>query len=444
MDTTFIDIVKKLVTEQGKETLLNQSKCKSFLADYAKGDYKKECRLLLQVLESGCQNAIINTPDFESIRPKIIQQLIEDELIAEHAAVEIVDLLALVLREDTIQKNIAEQLKKQNDQLTRENNLFRVTLDNLKIKNTQLKQTLRTKEQECIYLQIENNDYRTKCNQLMSAYKIINEENKINKKKLQEALNKQNKLESIEVIDTSTRDTKAKTIPDGFVKIQGGTFMMGSPVSEVGRGNDEAQHRVTVSGFYMGQFEVTQAEYETIIGSNPSEFKGGSLPVENVSWFDAVFYCNKRSTREGLTPAYTIDGENVTWNRNTNGYRLPTEAEWEYACRAGTTGPFSTGNNITTAQANYNTKGTTDVGSFASNPWGLYDMHGNVWEWCWDWYGAYSMTDQTDPTGAAPESNRVLSGGCWNNTAQNLRSANRYYNSPSYRNYFIGFRLVRP
>jgi formylglycine-generating enzyme required for sulfatase activity len=246
-------------------------------------------------------------------------------------------------------------------------------------------------------------------------------------------------------------------VPEGFVRIEGGTFTMGSPTSEVNHGDSEAQHRVTVSGFYMGQYEVTQSEYETIIGSNPSSFKGGSLPVENVSWFDAVFYCNQRSAREGLTPAYTINGENVTWNRNANGYRLPTEAEWEYGCRAGTTTPFSTGYNITTSQANYdgnypynnNAKGsyrekTTNVGSFSSNPWGLYDMYGNVWEWCWDWYGGYSMADQTDPSGAASGSDRVLRGGCWYNYAPHLRSANRGFDSPSSRSDNRGFRVVRP
>jgi formylglycine-generating enzyme required for sulfatase activity len=261
----------------------------------------------------------------------------------------------------------------------------------------------------------------------------------------------------IAVIDTSTRDTKAKTIPDGFVKIQGGTFMMGSPVSEVGRSDNEAQHRVTVGSFWMGQYEVTQAEYETIIGSNPSKFKGGSLPVENVSWFDAVFYCNQRSAREGLTPAYTINGENVAWNRSANGYRLPTEAEWEYACRANTTTPFSTGYNISTSQTNYNGNypyvnnpketyrgKTINVGSFASNSWGLYDMHGNVFEWCWDWYEIYSTADQTDPTGAASGSNRVLRGGSWFSYAQYLRSAYRVNSAPSSRGDGGGFRVVRP
>jgi formylglycine-generating enzyme required for sulfatase activity len=233
--------------------------------------------------------------------------------------------------------------------------------------------------------------------------------------------------------------------------------MMGSPSSEVNRNDAEAQHRVTVSSFYMGKYEVTQREYEEIMGNNPSSFKGANLPVETVTWFDAVRYCNARSQKEGLTPAYTISGENVSWNRSANGYRLPTEAEWEYACRAGTSTPFSTGNNITTSQANYNgnypynnnAKGTyrektTTVGSFASNPWGLYDMHGNVYEWCWDWYGGYSMANQTDPVGASSGAARVQRGGSWCDDARRLRSASRIVSTPSLRNIILGFRLLRP
>ncbi|MHC6202455.1 SUMF1/EgtB/PvdO family nonheme iron enzyme [Breznakiellaceae bacterium SP9] len=251
--------------------------------------------------------------------------------------------------------------------------------------------------------------------------------------------------------------TPQKSIASDMVRIQGGTFMMGSPASEPSRESDEVQHRVSVSSFSIGKTEVTQKDYQAVMGNNPSSFKGDTLPVETVTWYEAVAYCNARSRQEGLTPAYTIIGTNVSWDRSANGYRLPTEAEWEYACRAGTTTPFSTGSNINTNQANYdgnypyngNSKGTyrqatTAVGSFAPNSWGLYDMPGNVWEWCWDWYGDYSSSPQTDPIGAASESYRVGRGGSWYYDAASLRSAGRYYGTPTYRSDYLGFRVVRP
>jgi formylglycine-generating enzyme required for sulfatase activity len=272
----------------------------------------------------------------------------------------------------------------------------------------------------------------------------------------------------------SSGNTQTQTsVPANMVRIAGGTFTMGSPASEVSRGSSETQHSVTISKpFYIGKYEVTQKEWVEVMGSNPSNWKGDNLPVENVSWYDVIEYCNKRSDKEGLTPAYTIDktrsdGNNssnydnvkwvVIWNRNANGYRLPTEAEWELACRAGTSTPFYTGNNITTNQANYdgnypynnNAKGeyrrkTWEVGSGTPNSWGLYDMSGNVREWCWDWYGAYSSGTQTDPAGVAGGSYRVGRGGSWLGSAQGVRSAYRLNYTPSNGYNFLGFRLVRP
>ena len=258
---------------------------------------------------------------------------------------------------------------------------------------------------------------------------------------------------------------------NNMVRINGGTFTMGSPTNELGRENDETQHRVTVSSFFIGKFPVTQREYRDTMGKNPSEFKGDNRPVDMVSWYDAIEYCNERSRREGLTPAYAIDksrkdpnneGTNdslawlVTWNRSANGYRLPTEAEWEYACRAGTVTPFNTGNSITSDQANYDggnpygqtvkgkyRKETTTVGIFTQNSFGLGDMHGNVWEWCWDWYGDYGGEATTNPQGMASGAFRVERGGAWHNHGTFLRSAYRGSFNPPHRGSDLGFRIAR-
>lgn len=255
-------------------------------------------------------------------------------------------------------------------------------------------------------------------------------------------------------------------VPENFVLIKGGTFNMGSPDSEAWRGDDELEHTVAVSDFYMSIYEVTQEEYQEIMGSNPSTFSGENLPVENITWFDAIDYCNARSEAEGLTPVYTIDGQNVSWNRSANGYRLPTEAEWEYACRAGTTTPFNTQTSISAEEANYyghypyeiednyfsqgdlETKPgqyrqtTIAVGNFSPNEWGLYDMHGNVSEWCWDYYGAYNAEPQSDPTGPVSGSLRVNRGGGWNDFAKHLRSAYRSSTPANNSSYNLGLRLV--
>ena len=253
----------------------------------------------------------------------------------------------------------------------------------------------------------------------------------------------------------------AQPVPDNMVLIKGGTFLMGSPANEPGRfaPSEGPQHQVTVSSFYMAKYPVTQEEFYEMTGEYPSDFSGDKLPVDLVNWFEAVEYCNLLSICDGLTPAYEIDGDDVTWYTNVNGYRLPTEAEWEYACRAGTTTPFYTGNNITTDQANYNgdnpynnnpkgiyRKKTTEVGSFAPNPWGLYDMSGNVFEWCWDWMGDYTNSAEKDPKGPASGSARIIRGGAWYFGANALRSANRASDDPATdfdEGGNIGFRLVR-
>ena len=241
-----------------------------------------------------------------------------------------------------------------------------------------------------------------------------------------------------------------------MVLINGGTFIMGSPAHEYDRDFDEVQHTVTVSSFFIGIYEITQKEYQQIMRKNPSDFKGRNLPVGNVSWFDALNFCNNLSVREGLNPAY-LPGENgIIWDRNANGYRLPTEAEWEYACRAGTESPFYTGDNISTDQANYDgnfpysnyaigkfLEQPAAAGSYPANAWGLYDMHGNVFEWCWDIYELHSHLDQIDPVGPLSGEHRVIKGGSWINSGSALRSAFRGIYFPGGGSDRIGFRVVR-
>jgi formylglycine-generating enzyme required for sulfatase activity len=225
-----------------------------------------------------------------------------------------------------------------------------------------------------------------------------------------------------------------------FVWIPPGSFMMGSPKEEKKRQDNETQHKVTLSkGFYMGVYTVTQEQWQAVMGDNPSNFNGEkSLPVEKVSWDDCQEFIKKLREKD----------------KDKKAYRLPTEAEWEYACRAGTKTPFHFGETISTDQANYNgnyiygdgKKGmyrekTTPVGSFPANVWGFYDMHGNVWQWCEDWYADYPQKDVVDPQGPEKGQSRVLRGGSWRFPPESCRSALRDRYVPGLRINFIGFRL---
>jgi formylglycine-generating enzyme required for sulfatase activity len=224
-----------------------------------------------------------------------------------------------------------------------------------------------------------------------------------------------------------------------FAWIPPGTFLMGSPESEVERSNDEVQHRVTLTReYWLGIHPVTQAQWQAVMGANPSTFKGDDrCPAENVSWDDCQEFVKTLGQKTGKR------------------FRLPTEAEWEYACRAGTTTPFFFGETFATDQANYDVyytygqgkKGvyrqkTTPVGSFPANAWGLYDMHGNVWEWCQDWYGPYSENDIKDPQGSDKGDARVLRGGSWYDFPARCRSAYRHRRGPGFRNGGWGCRVV--
>jgi formylglycine-generating enzyme required for sulfatase activity len=231
-----------------------------------------------------------------------------------------------------------------------------------------------------------------------------------------------------------------------MVLVEGGTFQMGS---SNGNDNERPVHTVTVRSFYMGKYEVTQKEWREVMGSNPSNFQGDTLPVEQVSWYEAIEYCNKLSLKEGLTPVYRGSGDDITCDFNATGYRLPTEAEWEYAARGGNKDlsyEYAGGNRVDVVAWYYENSddSTHPVGTKQANSLGLYDMSGNVWEWCWDWYGDYSGGRQSDPTGTSLGSYRVIRGGSWSNTDFRMRSVVRNYNTPSAQNIYLGFRLVRP
>jgi uncharacterized protein (TIGR02996 family) len=222
-----------------------------------------------------------------------------------------------------------------------------------------------------------------------------------------------------------------------FSFIPPGSFLMGSPEDEEGRRDEETPHRVTLTrGFWLGTTPVTQAQWTAVLLNNPSYFEGEDLPVEVVSWEDGQEFCRQVSQRVGKR------------------CRLPSEAQWEYACRAGTTTPFAFGDTLSTYQANYDGhftygKGargvyrerTTPVGCFPPNAWGLFDMHGNVWEWCADGYGAYQEMDSTDPT-FRDEPARVLRGGSWCVPPKMCRSAFRGRNDPDYRTGNFGCRVL--
>lgn len=274
---------------------------------------------------------------------------------------------------------------------------------------------------------------------------------------------------SAEPAETTPKDT-LPNVPAGYVLIPAGLFKMGSPSSEAGRFEDETQHDVEITrSFFLKETEVTQAEWKALMGNNPSRFSscGGNCPVEKASWYDALAYCNALSKEEGLSTCYDLSKctgtpgtegytcpDNLDFDLSCTGYRLPTEAEWEYAYRAGTTTAFYNGgiSNTEGKDANLETIGWYDKNSDSSthpakgkapNALGLYDMSGNIYEWTWDQYGDYPSTRQRDPKGASSGSFRVLRGGSWYDVARVARAAIRYVVSPDYRVRIVGFRPAR-
>jgi len=236
-----------------------------------------------------------------------------------------------------------------------------------------------------------------------------------------------------------------------LVSIPGGTFLMGSPKSEEARlANEGPVHEVRLSPFECMRLPVTRSLYHQITGTDPAWPRGDAddRPVNKVSWLDAVVFCNLLSQREGLTPCYQIAGRNVTWYRAANGYRLLTEAEWEYACRADSTTRWSFGDDEEVLgdhawfEANSSSQ-PRPAGRKKPNTWGLYDMHGNVFEWCWDWFGSYSEEASTEPRGPQEGLWRVLRGGSFVFSPRYLRSAYRFRVKPGFRDRDVGFRCAR-
>jgi len=305
--------------------------------------------------------------------------------------------------------------------------------------------------------------------------------------------------------DDDSPQTKSGANAD-MVYISGGTFTMGAPEDEANKREQESpQRQVTLSSFYISKYLVTQKLYQEVMGVNPSYFQGDkvpagvnsdNLPVERVTWYDAVLFCNKWSIRDGLSPAYSIDSTNQDPNNlstratdpkwivqiisGSNGYRLPTEAQWEYAARAGTTGRWYTGSPVNIEQANYNgldshvgdggspgegLNRTTEVGSYPANPWGLYDMYGNVYEFCWDWMWDYAYPsatefdpdypetypnayeiypNPTDPQGLPRGNRKAERGGTYHHSQTEASSTWRERVRPERALDDLGFRVVRP
>jgi formylglycine-generating enzyme required for sulfatase activity len=258
-----------------------------------------------------------------------------------------------------------------------------------------------------------------------------------------------------------------------LIPVAGATFLMGRGLSDVeilllprarkirdgvdqylakpGAPIPPLMTEVQVNSFWIGRFPVTQAEWEEVTGTNPSHFRGPARPVECVTWLEAAAYCNQRSLREGLAPCYDLDGGVYRCDFGANGYRLPTEAEWEYAARGGQlsrgfTFPGGDNANLVAWHACNAGNQTHPVGQKLPNELGLYDLAGNVWEFCWDWYHANALPDAANPAGPAkpgPEARRVVRGGCYKKSPHLLYTGHRMGRLMRGRNDHLGFRVVR-
>jgi len=234
-----------------------------------------------------------------------------------------------------------------------------------------------------------------------------------------------------------------------LIHIEPGSFWMGSPdVDKDAFVDEKPRHQVTLTrGFKLGKTPVTQELYEVVSGKKVTKFSviDPQCPVEMTSWYDAIRFCNQLSRLEGLRAVYSIEGDDVNWDRDANGYRLPTEAEWEFAARAGGSTIYSGASDLRSVGwfASNSAWRAHPVASKGPNALGLYDMSGNVWEWVWDRYGTYTNQPTVDPTGPTTGSERIKRGGSWWNLALYARVGLRIRSVPQYRYGPLGFRLAR-
>jgi formylglycine-generating enzyme required for sulfatase activity len=422
-----------MVRESGIAILDAPDRCKEALQHYSREGSKREIRLFLIGLEAGCHQALLESKDPEQTKHQLVKELQDEYGLTQAYAEEIVAILtAAIHTPERAEKAISSELEKaaKNGDPRAQYELGRV--------------------------------YESQGN-YAEAVRWFNEASQQDIGSFEQAL--QDDLAPQEPqSQVKNEKQKRKTLPEHFIRIKSGSFIMGSPSTEARRQENELQHYVKLKAFCICKFAVTQEEYEKVMEANPSKFKGPRLPVDSVSWYDAVEYCNKRSLLDGLPPAYEIHKGRYDIN-NTNsfdkrkwqvaliedapGYRLPTESEWEYACRGGTKTPYHTGESISLSQANFTGKDepsklcTAKIGSYPPNPWGLHEMHGNVYEWCWDWYSILSEASLVDPLGAVSGSQRVLRGGSWNKSDDHLRSSARVASTPSLSSGEYGFRLAK-
>jgi formylglycine-generating enzyme required for sulfatase activity len=321
--------------------------------------------------------------------------------------------------------------------------------------------------------------------------KSINPKQSVSEKSAVEDKADEKLVNSVENKSKEITIVQSNNVPSSMVLIPAGSFDMGDTFNE-GWDDERTVHSVFVSAFYMDKYEVSKGKWDEVYtwaitnGYNFDDHGSGEAtnhPVISIHWYDMVKWCNARSEKEGRTPCYYVNSAKKCVYRNgqlnvandwveweTNGYRLPTEAEWEKAARGGAAGhrfPWKDTDTITHSRANYSsssdysydvsvTRGlhpdyndgtmpyTSPVGSFAPNGYGLYDMAGNVWEWCWDWFDYYSSSPESDPRGPASGMYRVLRGGCWGGYAYGARCASRGGGTPAYGYYGYGFRCVCP